>query len=114
MSRWQKLIPLVLQVTLAAGQAESPSPALTSVTPPLSVDEVVSNLVRKNDERSRALQYSRATRVYRFVYHGFPGDRQAEMTVDASYRSPDNKTFSVISQSGSKLVIDRVFRKLLE
>ena len=36
------------------------------------------------------------------------------MTVEATYDRPSTKTFKVISQSGSRLVIDRVFKRLLE
>ena len=49
-----------------------------------------------------------------FAYHGFPGDREAEMTVAATYDSPSTKEFKVVSQSGSKLILDLVFKKLLE
>lgn len=89
------------------------SGASTSSTS-LSADQVVDNLVRKNQERAQALLHFEATRVYRLVYHGFPGDREAEMTVKATYNSPSSKAFEVVSQSGSKLIQDRVFKKLLE
>ena len=36
------------------------------------------------------------------------------MTVEASYDKPSSKQFKVISQSGSKLVLNRVFKKLME
>jgi hypothetical protein len=36
------------------------------------------------------------------------------MTVKATYNSPSSKAFEVVSQSGSKLIQDRVFKKLLE
>jgi hypothetical protein len=36
------------------------------------------------------------------------------MTVEATYDRPATKNFKVISQSGSKLIIDRVFKRLLE
>jgi hypothetical protein len=36
------------------------------------------------------------------------------MTVEATYDSPSTKRFKIISQAGSKLIIDRVFRRLLE
>ena len=81
---------------------------------PLSLDQVVDNLVRKNAERSRNLLHSQATRVYHLTYRGFPGNREAEMTVEASYDSPANKEFKVVSQSGSKIIVERVFAKLLE
>jgi hypothetical protein len=47
-------------------------------------------------------------------YRGFPSDRDAEMVVDVTYRAPDSKEFSVVSQKGSKFIIDHVFKKLLE
>jgi hypothetical protein len=87
-------------------------PSIT--TAPLSVDQVVNNLARKDQERARALRHYESTRVYRLAYRGFPGDREAEMTVEATYDSPATKSFKVISQTGSKLIVDRVFKRLLE
>ena len=87
-------------------------PSIT--TAPLSVDQVVNNLIRKDGERAQALRHYESTRVYRLAYRGFPGDRDAEMTVEATYDSPSTKSFKVISQTGSKLIIDRVFKRLLE
>jgi hypothetical protein len=97
---------------LIAGNPESSSSS--TVAAPLSTDQVVDSLIRRNQERAQALQHSEATRVYHLVYHGFPGDREAEMTVYASYTSPTTKDFKVLSQSGSKLILDRVFKKLME
>jgi hypothetical protein len=87
-------------------------PSITSA--PLSVDQVVSNLVRKDKERAQVLRHYESIRVYRLSYRGFPGDRDAEMTVAATYDSPSTKNFKVISQTGSKLIVDRVFKRLLE
>jgi len=81
---------------------------------PLSTDQVVDNLVRRNQERAQGLLHSEATRVYRVVYRGFPSDRVAEMTVQATYDRPSSKEFTIVSQSGSKLIAKRVFNRLLE
>ncbi len=81
---------------------------------PLSVDQVVDKLIRKNEERAQALRSFQATRIYHLVYRGFPTDKEAEMTVDARYESPSTKDFKVVSENGSKLILDRVFKKLLE
>ena len=86
-------------------------PSIT--TAPLSVDQVVDNLVRRDVERAQALRHYESTRVYRLSYRGFPGDREAEMTVEATFDSPSSKSFKVISQTGSKLIIERVFKRLL-
>jgi len=94
--------------SVQASEDPQPQPA------PLSVDQVVDNLVRKNEERAQALRCFQATRMYHLVYRGFPSDREAEMTVDAVYKSPSTKDFKVLSQSGSKVIVERVFKKLLE
>ena len=103
---------LITVPRLVGGDSDPPSSAVA--TAPLSADQVVDNLVRKNQERAQALLHSEATRVYHLAYHGFPGDREAEMTVAATYDSPSTKEFKVVSQSGSKLILDLVFKKLLE
>lgn len=113
-----KAIGLVLLTAILFGvlraDADSGHLPRSITTAPLSVEQVVSNLVHKDEERAKALRHYEATRVYRLSYHGFPGDREAEMTVEATYDSPATKTFKVVSQTGSKLIIDRVFKRLLD
>src|SRR5712691_7473972 len=106
------LAALITAPKLVGADSGALSSAIASA--PLSADQVVDNLVRKSQERALALLHSKATRAYHLVYHGFPGDREAEMTVEATYDSPSTKGFKVVSQSGSKLILDRVFKKLLE
>ena len=108
------LVALALITAPKLVGADSDPPSASVATAPLSADQVVDNLVCKNQERAQALLHSEATRVYHLVYHGFPGDREAEMTVEATYDNPSTKEFKVVSQSGSKLILDRVFKKLLE
>ena len=106
---------LLLAATLVGGAGADSGPLPPSITTaPLSVEQVVNNLIRKDDERAQALRHYESIRVYRLSYRGFPGDRDAEMTVAATYDSPSTKSFRVISQAGSKLIVDRVFKRLLE
>jgi membrane peptidoglycan carboxypeptidase len=107
---WMALTAVPQQLVGADSRTPVPSIASTS----LSADQVVDNLVRRNLERAQALQHSEGTRVYRLTYRGFPGDRDAEMTVKATYDSPCSKEFKVVSESGSKLILNRVFKKLME
>jgi hypothetical protein len=104
------LVAVISASQLSAADSGEPSTA----SAPLSTDQVVDNLVRRNQERARALLHFEATRVYRMVYRGLPSDRVAEMTVQATYDWPSSKDFKVVSQSGSKLIVNRVFMKLLE
>jgi hypothetical protein len=101
---------LIGTLQLFAGDSVAPH----AESAPLSTDRVVDNLVHRNQERAQALLHLEATRVYRVVYRGLPSDRVAEMTVQATYDRPSSKEFTIISQSGSKLIAKHVFKKLLE
>src|ERR1700678_244990 len=107
---------LLLVAIVGVGRSGADSDALppSITTAPLSADQVVARLIRKDEERAQALRHSESTRVSRLSYRGFPGDRDAEMKVDATYDSPSSKSFKIISQSGSKLIMDRVFKRLLD
>jgi hypothetical protein len=80
----------------------------------MPAEQIARKLQETNAERTAALNQFNGTRVYRMQYRGFPSDRDAEMVIKVSYHAPDTKEFSVVSQSGSKFVIDHVFKKLLE
>jgi hypothetical protein len=85
-----------------------------TVPAPLSADQVVQNLMRMNAKRARELRSYQGKRIYRLQYQGFPGARSAEMVVDVKYQAPGTKEFTIQSATGSKLIIDRVFKKLLQ
>jgi hypothetical protein len=80
----------------------------------LSAEEIVTRLVQRNLERARGLGAYQGTRIYRLEYHGFPGSRSAEMIVDVKYRTPGTKDFSIRSEKGSQLIIERVFKRMLQ
>jgi len=81
---------------------------------PLSTEQIVKNLVGMNLERAQALHAYHGTRTYRVEYRGFPRSRSAEMIVDVNYRSPGTKEFTIQSATGSKMIIDEIFKKLLQ
>ncbi len=66
-----------------------------------------------NAERAARLRSYRGTRLYSVEYHGFPGDRRASMVVSVNYEAPQKK-FTIVSEEGSKLLLNRVLRKLVE
>jgi outer membrane lipoprotein-sorting protein len=96
-----------------AQQSPDPSPT-TAQTGPLTLDQILANLEQRNAQRAAALERFEGTRVYRMEYRGFPSDRDAEMTVKFAFQAPSSKQFTVVSQTGSKFVIDHIFKKLLE
>jgi len=103
---------LCIQAVAQSGPSDRSASSVDGASMPL--DRIVKNLQERNAQRASALLEFVGTRVYRMEYHGFPGDRDAEMVVNVTYRSPDAKQFTVVSEKGSQFVIDHVFKKLLE
>jgi hypothetical protein len=95
----------------AADSTRSPN---TAQNASLSADQIARKLQERNAQRATALDQFNGTRVYRMQYRGFFSDRDAEMVVKMTYHAPNTKEFTVVSQSGSKFVIDHVLKKLLE
>ena len=81
--------------------------------PPLTADQIVCNLMQRNQERAAALKSYTGARVYKLHYHGFPGSRDAEMVVEATYNAPASKQFKVVSEKGSKFIINKILKRLL-
>jgi hypothetical protein len=88
------------------GRAQS----LTSPT----ADEIVARMMVKNAERQAALEHYASERTYRVEYKGTGGEHFGEMVVHAEYSAPDQKRFTVVSESGSKLLCEKVLRRLVE
>jgi hypothetical protein len=83
-------------------------------SPLLPANVIVDKLMAANAHRSAEVGGFQDTRSYRLQYHGLLGARDASMQVLATYTAPDQHDFSVISQTGSKLLLNRVLLKLLE
>lgn len=94
------------------------APLRAADSPPLpdslSAEAIIEKLQAADQCRAEALHSYTGKRLYTVDYRGFPGGRHAKMTVEASYTSPDQKTFRIVSEDGSKLLLDRVVRRLLD
>ena len=107
------VIILFLLMQAATGQAQTVVRETGMAARP-TLEQVVDNLVAKNAERALALQRYQSRRFYRLDYTGFPTSLKAEMVVDMMYEAPSTKTFKIVSQSGPKWMIDRIFKGLLQ
>jgi hypothetical protein len=85
-----------------------------SLSKSATADQIVQRMVEFNRKRAQRLQHYTEERHYQVEYSGFPGTIAASMDVEATYDAPSSKTFRVLSQTGSKLLIDHVLKKLLE
>ncbi|MEO8724615.1 MAG: outer membrane lipoprotein-sorting protein [Acidobacteriaceae bacterium] len=94
---------------LAAQQSASLHPPVSAS---ISTGQVVERLQQENRRRAEDLKHYSGTRTYHLEYHGL-GSLSADMVVEAQFDAPATKRFRVISQHGSKLVINEVFKRLL-
>ena len=107
-------VPLLMQIG-AWQRAQAQSLILPAIEPRIALtpEQVVNNLLQKNLTRAQGLAGYQGTRTYQLEYQGFHGSRTAEMVVDVRYESPGTKEFTIRSETGSKLLIERVLKKLL-
>ena len=112
--RWLVIGILFVFAAVAASAQQSTAPGSCSAELNLPGDEVAARLMSRNAERARKLLRVDSVREYNLEYTGFPSALSAHMQVKASYTAPGTKEFVVISESGSRLILQRVFHKLLE
>jgi outer membrane lipoprotein-sorting protein len=80
---------------------------------PLTANEVMERVAAQNEVRNKALENYSSLRSYHLECHCV-SHKQADMVVRADYHAPDKKEFTIVSESGSGTVRNRVFKKLLE
>ncbi len=83
------------------------------VSAPLSADEVMGHVVEMNEVRAKALESYSSVRSYHLECHCL-SHKKADMVVRTDYQAPNKKEFTIVSESGSGTVRERVFKKLLE
>jgi hypothetical protein len=80
---------------------------------PLTAEQIIAKVAERNHERSLNLKSYSSKRTYRLQYRGFFGSRDAEMVVEARFSAPATKEFRVVTESGSKFIINHVLHNLL-
>jgi hypothetical protein len=101
---------MVLLLACAPAAWPQGQPAL----PTLGAEQVVQRLMEKNKERADTLQHYIGKRSYRLEYRGFPASADATMEVEVNFDAPASKRFTIVNATGSKLIQNRVFHRLLE
>jgi len=84
-----------------------------AVSAPLGADEVIRRVVEMNELRGKTLEGYSSLRRYHLECHCL-SHKEADMVVRAEYDAPNKKVFTIVSESGSGTVRNRVFKKLLE
>lgn len=76
--------------------------------------EIVNRLAEQDRKRADALKGYTEERHYTVTYRGFPLTMRASLVVEATYDAPGTKRFRIVSETGSKLLADKVLKRLLE
>lgn len=89
----------------SAGQERASAPVLTA-------DQVVERLARMNSARAEALRSYSSVREYHLVLSGIIHKR-ADMVAKMTYHWPGQKDFTILSESGSEIMRNRVLKAIL-
>ena len=84
-----------------------------TVSAPLSADEVMQRVMERNEQRAKALANYSSIRTYHLECHCV-SHKKADMVVRVDYQAPDKKEFTILEESGSGSVRNKVFKKLME
>lgn len=88
--------------------------AQTPTPPSLSLVQVLEKMQLHDQHQKEHLQSYRAVRHYHAEYRGYGKDIAAEMEVEVDFNAVSGKNFRILSQSGSKLLCEKVLKRAIE
>jgi hypothetical protein len=98
---------LFLSITSAVFPETPPAPAP-------AVEQIVDRMGQHEAYQAKELKHYTAIRHYQVQYKGFATTLTGKMDVEVSYDDVSGKSFRILSQSGSKLLCDKVLKRAVE
>jgi hypothetical protein len=89
------------------------SPIAHSQTMP-TADQIVAGIQRHEVAQARELKHYEAIRHYEVQYKGFGTVIAAKMEVNVNFDNRSGKSLHILSQSGSKLLCDKVLKRAVD
>jgi len=108
------LIIITITAFAVVGSCSDVAPSSCPPALALAANEISQRLAAKNAERARRLVSFEGKRHYTIEYSGFPSAYGAQMHVDTSYHAPGTKKLTIVSESGSRLILNHVLHRLIE
>lgn len=105
---------LIVAVSLLAAGGAWAANGDTAPAEKLSPAQIVEQMQRHNQARTQALKHYSSMRHYQVEYRGFSKTIVARMEVEADYDAATGKSFRIVSQSGSKLLCEKVLKRAVE
>ena len=100
--------------SLLAVAAMVPVCGVAQTSANLPLEQIVERMLRHDLAQRDELKHYESERQYEVTFHGFASSMDGKMDVEITYDAATGKSFRVVSQSGSKLLCDKVLKKTIE
>jgi hypothetical protein len=98
---------------LFVGAALWPAYANTPAPANLPLAQILASMEHRNQIQREALRHYRAVRQYQVEYQGIT-TIEAKMVVEFDFDATSGKSFRVVSQSGSKILGEKILKRAME
>jgi len=105
--------PLTAGLLIIAGVAQAENPK-TELPATLDAPVIVEQMQRHSRSQAEELKHYQELRHYQVQYRGFSANLVGKMDVSVTFDAATGKSFRIVSQSGSKLLCDRVLKKAVD
>jgi hypothetical protein len=103
----------IVAIIASAASVAGESAADAALTPDPAT-AIVERMMEQNALRAQHLKYFTSQRHYHIEFHGLGRTMAADMHAQVTYAAGSGKTFQVIDESGSHVLLNHVLLKLLE
>src|ERR1039458_3443886 len=80
----------------------------------LTTAQIVEQMQRRDQWQTRELRFYKNLRHYKAEYRGFSKQLEAKMDVEVDYDASSGKNLTIVSQSGSKFLLDKVLKRAVD
>lgn len=108
-----RALSLTACLLLSAGVARAENPNL-SLPASLTARAIVDQMLRHNRIQDEQLRHYQELRHYQVQYKGFSANLVGKMDVAVTFDAATGKSFRIVSQSGSRLLCDKVLKKAVD
>ena len=105
------LVAIAYVSIVSSARPENPNAEMNGA---LSTAQIVEQMQAHDLVRNQELKHYRTLRHYQVEYRGFPATAGASMTVEVNYDIATGKSLEIVSESGSKFLLDKVLKRAVD
>jgi hypothetical protein len=111
-TRHRNLFLTALFIAVAAAGRPEDATAVSTAT--LTAAQIVDQMMVHEQVHNRELKHYQTLRHYLSEYCGFPTNFEARMDVEVNYDLGSGKRFQIVSQTGSKFLLEKVLKRAVD